>query len=218
MSDPLDPYHLLIATPAYGNMLHADFLHTLLDYRQTGIAFTLATVGNESLITRARNYLASMFWPRAELTHLLFLDADVSLPPASLRRMLASKADVVGAPVALKGRDAAGRRIFNVGHASGEAGEFILAERIGTAALLLSRKAVGALVRDAVEAGRVYRHNGAARERVAPPVQYDIFQVGVVEGEYLSEDYWVCARLRALGFQIHVLPEAATRHHGTVAV
>ena len=46
-----------------------------------------------------------------------------------------------GAAVALKGRNADGSRRFNLGRACGEDGELLLCERIGTAALLLSRAA-----------------------------------------------------------------------------
>ncbi|MCZ7600733.1 MAG: hypothetical protein M5U09_27520 [Gammaproteobacteria bacterium] len=45
--------------------------------------------------------------------------------------------------------------------------------------------------------------------------QFDVFQVGVVDGEYLSEDYWTCCRLAALGFDIFVDPSIRVRHHGS---
>lgn len=211
--------HLMIATPAYGGMLHMDYLNSLLNYQREGIEFTLATIGNESLITRARNTLLSLFWANQYCTHLLFLDADVSLESAGLRHMLAQRRDVIGAPVALKGRNAHGQRIFNVGKCVGEAGEQILVEHVGTAALLLSRRAVGALVEQAIARGGVYapaRANlrGSYDESA---LMYDVFQVGVVDGVYLSEDYWVCRALRQLGFDIHVQLDAITKHHGTMA-
>ena len=64
--------------------------------------------------------------------------------------------DVVGAPVPLKGRGPNGERLFNVGNAVGEDGPLSLHERVGTAVLLLSRRAVDALVDDAKADGRVY--------------------------------------------------------------
>ena len=88
---------LLIGTPAYGGMMHSDYVSALLQYQRVGIDFALMTIGNESLITRARNTILSEFDARGEFSHLLFLDADVLLPPAGLRRLLQADRDVIGA-------------------------------------------------------------------------------------------------------------------------
>lgn len=210
--------HVMIGTPAYGGMVHTDFVLALLRYQQNGIRFTLVTIGNESLITRARNSLVSIFHHRKEFSHLLFLDADVGLPAEGLQSMLGHGKDVIGAPVALKGRDAHGNRIFNIGRARGEDGPLTINERIGTAALMLSRRAVDALVEDAKGDGRVYQRMGTLHGDTGPAVHFDVFRVGVVDGEYLSEDYWVCLALRRLGFSVYVDPEIVTQHYGTVAV
>lgn len=209
--------HIMIGTPAYGGMVHMDFVHSLLDYQKAGVRFTLATLGNESLITRARNTLLSMFHHRADLTHLLFLDADVSLSASSLHQMLSEQRDVIGAPVALKGRNAEGGRIFNIGRVLGESGTMLKVDRIGTAALMFSRQAVEALVEDAIKRGRVYERMKTLQGDGGPSLHYDVFGVGVHDGEYLSEDYWACMTLRRLGFDICVLPDIVTRHHGTMA-
>jgi hypothetical protein len=100
----------------------------------------------------------------------------------------------------------------------GEDGDLLLSERIGTAALLLARPAVQALAALAEREGRVYGPMNTQGGAAAARVQYDIFRVGVEDGEYLSEDYWVCHELRQLGFAIHVAPEVLTGHHGTVEV
>lgn len=207
--------HLLIATPAYGGMIHADYVAAVLGYQAAGIAFSLMTIGNESLITRARNTILGEFLVRTEFTHLLFLDADVQLPAWGLQRLLGHGKDVVGAPVALKARDAHGARMFNLGSACGEDGPLQLCTRVGTAALLLSRRAVTSLAQDAKAQGHVYTqgstvHRGNLRARI----HYDVFRVGVAGDEYLSEDYWACNTLRRLGFAIHVDPTVVTQHSG----
>ena len=105
-----------------------------------------------------------------------------------------------------------GERIFNVGACLGERGGLYEIDRIGTAALMLSRRAVGDLVAEARADGRTY---GSQLSRGTPlaQVHYDVFQVGVVGGDYLSEDYWVY-RLRQLGYSIFLYREVATRHQG----
>ncbi|HEX9167922.1 MAG TPA: hypothetical protein VF886_03210 [Roseiarcus sp.] len=112
----------MVGTPAYGGMVHIDYLRRLFEYTETGIQFELDTIGNESLITRARNAILATFHARRELTHLLFLDADTSLPAAGLVRMLMARTPVIGAPVGLKGFDANGNRMWNVGRCVGVAG------------------------------------------------------------------------------------------------
>ena len=105
--------------------------------------------------------------------------------------------DVVAAPVPLKGHGPAGERIFNVGRAVGESGPLTLVERVGTAVLMLSRRAVDALVDDAKADGRVYERASTLAGDPGTRIHYDVFRVGVADGEYLSEDYWACATLRA---------------------
>jgi hypothetical protein len=207
---------LLIGTPAYAGQVHVDYVSALLVFQRERVPFTLMTIGNESLITRARNTVISAFHARREFSHLLFLDGDVHLPHEGLARMLAHGKDVVAAPVALKGLAPDGGRLYNVGKTVGEDGPLIVVERAGTAALLLSRAAADALVADAKAAGRVYERSQAAPGDGA--IQYDVFRVGVVDVEYLSEDYWVCHELRRLGFRIHVDPTVVTRHNGMVAL
>ncbi len=83
--------NLLIGTPAYAGQVHVDYVSALLVFQRQAIPFTLMTIGNESLITRARNTIISAFHERREFTHLLFLDGDVHLPYEGLLRMLGSR-------------------------------------------------------------------------------------------------------------------------------
>jgi hypothetical protein len=207
--------NLLIGTPAYAGQVHIDYVSALLVFQRERIPFTLMTIGNDSLITRARNTIISAFFARREFTHLLFLDGEVHLPHEGLARMLGYGKDVVGAPVALKGVGPDGARLFNVGNTVGEDGALLVVERVGTAALLLSRAAADALVADARREQRVYERSPTQGDG---SIQYDVFRVGVVDGEYLSEDFWVCHVLRRLGFPIHVDPTVVTRHNGVVAL
>ena len=77
---------VLIGTPAYGGMVHLDYLNSISEYYRSGIPFSISAIGNESLITRARNAILSRFHADTRYSHLLFLDADVHLPAAGLRR------------------------------------------------------------------------------------------------------------------------------------
>ena len=57
-------------------------------------------MGNESLITRARNTLVAQFLDQCdknpeEHTHLMFIDADISFPAQSIKRMIDYDKDIV---------------------------------------------------------------------------------------------------------------------------
>lgn len=212
------PYRVMVGTPAYGGMVHIDYMRALFELGAAGVPFQLATIGNESLITRARNSILAKFHVQTDCTHLLFLDADVHLPAADLIRMLEADVPVLGAPVALKGFDADGNRIWNIGRSLGAQGRLIKVSQIGTAALLLRRDACLALIEDAIAHGHTYTPNLPGDRQFDTDVHFDVFRTGVHEGVYLSEDFWACRRLRALGFDVLIDPTVITTHHGTMAV
>ena len=54
-------YNILIGTPAYGGQVHTDYVKSILPLRSVGVNFNVAFVGNQALITRARNEIFSMF-------------------------------------------------------------------------------------------------------------------------------------------------------------
>lgn len=89
---------LFIATPCYGCMMTVQYLQcilqTQLSLASQGIGMILQTVGNESLITRARNLLTKQFMDSGA-THLLFIDADISWEPAAIYRLLEKDEGVV---------------------------------------------------------------------------------------------------------------------------
>lgn len=65
---------------------------------------------NESLITRARNYLVDEFI-RSECTHLLFIDSDILFDPNDVFALLALDKDVIGGPYPKKSIN--WRNVFN---------------------------------------------------------------------------------------------------------
>jgi hypothetical protein len=210
--------NVMVGTPAYGGMVHLDYVRSLFGFLRAGIQFESVAIGNESLITRARNTILAGFHRRKEFSHLLFLDADVLLSGDGLARMLAANVPVIGAPVALKGLRPDGSRVWNIGNSKGSQGPLLKVDNVGTAALLLARAAADALVDDAIAAGRAYSRPSTSQGDPETNVHYDVFQVGVHEGVYLSEDYWACRRLQALGFDIFVDPTIVTVHNGVMSL
>lgn len=209
--------HLMVATPAHGGSVHLDFASTLVELRGAGVAFTLVDARHERLATRARNALVASFHAQRAFTHLLFLDAGLGLAAGAIVRLLAHARDVVAAPVPLAGAERTANRSFDIGRAVGESGPLVIVDEVGAGVLLLSRRAVDALVGDAKSDGRVYEPPSSGATDSAARVHYDVFRVGVVDGAYRSEDAWASASLRRLGFALHVDPEIVVRRHDSPA-
>jgi len=93
---------LFVATPMYGGMAHGMYLKSCLDLQalcsQYGIEVRFSFIFNESLITRARNYLVDEFLRAEGFTHLLFIDADIHYDPRDVIALLALDKDVIGGP------------------------------------------------------------------------------------------------------------------------
>lgn len=209
--------NLFIGTPAYSSMVHTDYLHSIMSYHERNLPITIMTLGNESLIVRGRNTVISYFHYDKRFTHLLFLDADIYLHANELVKLIAHEKDVIGAPVRLKGFNKFDNSpVFNTGKLIENKGRgLVVMDRIGTAVFMLSRKAVDALVEKAITDGDVYGGNPHTRGDADDQIpQYDIFKTGVFDGEYLSEDYYVCKVLRELGFYTHVDMTCKTKHNG----
>jgi len=89
---------LFVATPMYGGMAHGLYLKSCLDLQgimsRYGVDVKFSFLFNESLITRARNYLVDEFL-RSDCTHLLFLDSDIHYNPQDVVALLALDKDVM---------------------------------------------------------------------------------------------------------------------------
>ena len=83
--------HLFVATPAYGGMVGEAYLNAMVRlgivFKTYGLHFTLATIANESLITRGRNTLVSMFMADNKFTDMMFIDADIHFDAESVLKM-----------------------------------------------------------------------------------------------------------------------------------
>lgn len=99
--EDLRKHKLFIAAPMYGGHCHGMFMKSCLDLQgmlqNYGIESRFSFIFNESLITRARNYLSDEF-DRSGYTHMLFIDADIHFDPKDIIALLAMDKDVAGGP------------------------------------------------------------------------------------------------------------------------
>jgi len=208
-----NPSRILVGTPAYNGQVPVDYVGSLLDMIANGLKYALYTVSNDSLVSRARNTILAQFHGSTEFTHLLYLDADVSISGHDVRMLVEHDKDVIGAPVRMKFKDGE-KPVFSVGKVLSRNGSLASVDRIGTAVLLLSRHAVDKLVQHAVDKGLTYTADSLTRGVVGTATHYDVFTQGVRDGIYVSEDYQVCDTLRSLGFEIFADLSIRTKHFG----
>ena len=92
---------IFVATPMYGGMCTGMYTKSSCDLAtiasQYGMDVRFFYLFNESLITRARNYLVDEFL-RSPYTHLMFIDADVHFNPNDVLTLAALDKEIIGAP------------------------------------------------------------------------------------------------------------------------
>lgn len=85
---------IFLGVPMYGGQCNGMFARSLMDLTalmsKYGMQLQTYFLFNESLITRARNYIADEFM-RSDCTHLLFIDADINFSAHDVIAMVATQ-------------------------------------------------------------------------------------------------------------------------------
>lgn len=242
---------LFVATPMYGGMAHGLYIKSCLDLQTTMIKYGIETkfsfLFNESLITRARNYLVDEFI-RSEFTHLLFLDSDIHFNPQDVIALMALDKDVIGAPYPKKSinwgnvAEAArkhpnlepkeleglvGEYVFNVvkGTKQFSVTEPLEVMEIGTGYMMVKR-GVFDKMKDAYPMIH-YKPDHVGQANFDGSRYIHAFFDTVIDSKdsitgggsdrYLSEDYMFCQMWRKIDGKVFLCPWMKTQHVGTYA-
>ncbi len=91
-SEELAKRKIMVATPMYGGQCTGIYTKAATDLaslaHQYGVKVSFFFLFNESLITRARNYLVDEFM-RSDYTHLMFIDSDIGFDPTDVLALAA---------------------------------------------------------------------------------------------------------------------------------
>ena len=215
--DYLKTTRVHICMPCYGGQLTESTFMSYIKWanmaRQLGIDWTVETMTNESLISRARNTLTAKFLHTKESTHLMFIDSDIGWEPWHLLVMLDAQKDVIGGLYPMKSMPIK----WCVNGIPGQpepAPEQNLIEvsKTGTGFLLIKREVFEKL--DAHPATKPFK-NDIGLDPVLDPYMKTYFDTAVREGRYYSEDWTFCENWRDLGGQVWVDKRVLLRHTGT---
>jgi hypothetical protein len=213
--DYLKTTRVHICMPCYGGMLTESCFMSYIKWantaRQLGIDWTMETMTNESLISRARNTLTAKFLSNPDSTHLMFIDADIGWEPWHLLVMLNRDVDVIGGLYPMKSLPV--KWCVN-GFDGAEEGPDGLQEvtKTGTGFLLMKRHVFEKL--NAHPAVKPFNSD------IGLPPELNVymktyFDTAVRENRYYSEDWTFCENWRDLGGKIWVDKRVLLRHTGT---
>ena len=236
---------LLIATPCYGKVVGEGYLHSLLAsidlLRQHQHQVKVYTLGNESLITRARNNIVAYFLS-SSFDRLIFIDADISWQPQALLQLLNSNHDVCGIPYPTKSRhwgqvmsyvkkatdhneEITQQKMISaslqftvnrIGESQPKEG-WIQVSALGTGFFMMKRSVLEKM-RDYYRDMLAYKNDIKGYQKIAPEEHcVGLFET-MIDPEsrrYLSEDYAFCKRWIALGGEIFANINYRLIHSGT---
>jgi hypothetical protein len=98
--------HLCILTPCYGSVCFVNYVRCLIQtyqlFQSLNIPLTVEFCKNDSLISRARNNLIAKAMSDPNITHMLFIDSDITWDPVDIVKLLISDKSLVGGSYPLK--------------------------------------------------------------------------------------------------------------------
>ena len=204
-----------IAMPCYGGMLTESTFMSFIKWantaRQLNIDWTLETMVNESLISRARNTLTAKFLHMPDATHLMFIDADIGWEPWHLLVLLNRDVDVIGGLYPMKTMPI--KWVVN-GFDGAEEGPdgFQEVSKAGTGFLLMKKHVFGKL--ESHPAVKQYK-NDIGLDPVYDQYLKTYFDTAVRQNRYYSEDWTFCENWRDMGGKIYMDKRVLLRHSGS---
>ena len=220
---------IVIATPMYNGMAHANYIFSLLenvlDLKENGITPNWLFLPNDSLITRARNICVDQFLKYTQCTHLIFIDSDIGFPKGSIRKLIEADKDIICGAYPKKEIDwdnilANKEKIskenidkyaacFVLNYIENESLEQIVEiKEAGTGFMLIKRRVFEELK------NHVYQIRNANRGQDS--IWYhEFFNTSMAaDGTFLSEDWDFCEKWRKIGGKVFLMPDINLTHTG----
>ena len=205
-----------ICMPCYGGMLTESTFMSFIRFsntaRQLGLDWTVETLTNESLISRARNTMTAKFLNTPNSTHLMFIDADIGWEPWHLLLLLHANKDVIGGMYPLKSLPVKWCVNGFNGAKTEEDNKLQEVSKTGTGFLLIKRHVFEKL--DA-HPSVIPFINDIGLDPALNNHMKTYFDTDVREGRYYSEDWTFCENWRDIGGEVWVDKRVLLKHSGS---
>lgn len=225
---------VFIATPMYGGMAAGTYTmsiaHTPAAFFKNGIGLFYGCAMNDSLVTRARNYLTAQFLS-SPATHLMWVDADIGFDANDIVGMVRADKDIVCGiypkkeihwrEVARAAREGVPAERLNeyerslVVNLIDDSPERVTADGLveianaGAGFMLIKREVFEALSDD------VPSYVDGSTPGIELKAFYAVSIDPAAGNSLLSEDFHFCKLARDRGFKIYAAPRVRLNHTGT---
>ena len=247
--ETLQKAHIFFGIPCYGGMMGTScfrsFVQMTNQLHKYGVNYTLSTIENESLVTRARNTIVAHFLASPNATHLMFIDADIEFRGDDVLRMIHYDKDIITGAYPKKGLKWEGiaqaakegtppselewsspNYVVNViqeqYEKDGKPAQRVMLDDFGNIKLLDAGTGFMLIKRDVIvrmtEKFKDLKYNN---DMPLPPEvakhSYSLFDTmhDPVTNRYLSEDYTFCRRYQQMGGDIWLDPRTQLNHWGS---
>jgi len=206
--------HIHFGIPCYGGQItepcFTSFLRFILMASKSGLQWSLDTMVNESLVTRARNNLMAKMMTNTAATHFMFIDADIRFQPEAIFMMLAADKDVIGGLYPKKALPIS--YVINVKPGTQIINDIFPVDTMGTGFMMFKRHVYEKLCAAHPETKYV---DDVGLGKQYEPTMFSIFDTEIDEkGHYLSEDWTFCRRWAKLGGEIYAHAKVLLNHSG----
>lgn len=100
---------IYILTPCYGGLCYINYvvclMQTLKVFESYNVKVQVEFCRNDSLVSRARNNLVARAMADPKMTHIFFIDADISWDPIDILKLMVSNKQLIGGIYPLKHYD-----------------------------------------------------------------------------------------------------------------
>lgn len=197
---------VLIGTPSYDGRIDTWFadslIRTVKQSFERQVEVHAIYPSYDSLIQRARNDLFRMALENNYDT-LFFIDSDTEWEPEWFFRLLERPEPIVGAAL-VKKSDTEGYtiKIIDKKLTYSPDGNLIEVDGVGTGFLKVDRMALENLWM----MSEIYHHDDKENRM--------IFDIKIVNGDLVSEDYIMCHKWKSLGYRVWIDPSFTINHNG----
>lgn len=247
-AEELRKYSIFVATPMYGGNCSGMYTKSVADLAQFagkyGVDIKFYYLFNESLIQRARNYIADQFL-RSGCTHLMFIDADIAFKSNDVISLLAlqiqnpEKYDVLTGPYPKKAiswekvksavEQGKAENPYHLQYYTADyalnlvnksANTFMLNEPLevseaGTGFMLIPRYVFEKYAENYPQYSYVPDHARTENFDGSREIMaYFDCEIDPESKRYLSEDYFFCRNIRNIDIKLHTCPWLELMHVG----